>query len=138
MYHLRMYPHPILDEANHLDERIVTFDNGLPETDPDCVKVTLRAKLLPHGHIKIDALEIYDGITFRLLRKYLALEAAVRACWIEAVEGIWLRLDGRDVSSAVRACWKPFLTDFVTDIARFFGRTLVWEDDIDEEKEDEG
>ena len=132
MYELRVYFHPILDETNHPRERNLTIDNGLPEADDHFQRVTLCVKLLPHGHLDVAPLEITEGVTFRLLPQYLAPEA-LRAHWVNAVEGSWLNVNGYDVGPIISTWSKPELEDLVFDLARVFERTVIWEDEVDEQ-----
>lgn len=130
MYRIRVYFHPILDDPSNPDERVVVIGNSLPQSYPDHQGVTFCVTLLPDGYLDMNALEVDEGVTLRVPTKHLAPEPPVEAHWVNAAEGIWLVLGGRDVSPVMSAWLKPFLTDFVTDIARFFGRMLVWSDDI--------
>ncbi len=127
---------PFLDDASNPDERIITVHNGVSVLYPptDHQKVVLRVTRLRDHHLKIDLLEVTDGVTFRVPRAHLAPKPPVKAHWVNAAEGSWLVLDGHDIGTVTSAWLKPFLTEFVTDVARFFGRTLVWQDEVDDEQ----
>jgi hypothetical protein len=60
-------------------------------------------------------------------------EPVVRVHWVRSPEGIWYVLDGCGESPIMSAYLQSFVTDLLTDIFRCLGRTLVWEDDVDDE-----
>jgi hypothetical protein len=134
MPRIRVSFDPFLDDASNPDERIITVHNGVSVLHPpsEHQRVVLRVMRLRDHHLEIDLLEVGEGVTFRVPRVHLAPEPPVEAQWLNAAEGIYLVFDGCDISPVMSAWLKPFLTDFVTDIARSFGRTLVWKDEVDE------
>ena len=138
MSQIRVNFEPFIDDETNPDERIIAFHNGLPESEPpsDYQGGLIRFRLLPHLHLEVELYLLTEGVTIRAPRENRALEPVVMAHWVRSPEGIWLVLDGREVGIIVSEDSRQLLTDFVTDIARVFGRTLVWEDDIDEEEED--
>ena len=61
--------------------------------------------------------------------------SAVKAHWVRSREGIWYVFDSCYESPIMSAYLQPFITELVTDNFRYFGKTLIWEDDVDDESE---
>jgi hypothetical protein len=138
MAKIRVSFDPFLDDASNPDERIITVHNGISALYPpsDRQEAVLRVRRLHDHHLEFDTLEVSEGVTFRIPKAHLAPEPPVEAHWVNASEGSWLVLDKQDVSSLISPLLKPFLTELVTNIAHFFGRTLVWQNDVDEQRDD--
>jgi hypothetical protein len=96
---------PFLDDASNPDERIITVHNGVSVLHPpsEHQRAVLRVRRLRDHHLEIDLLEVGDGVTFRIPRRHLAPEPPVEAHWVHAPEGIWLVLDGYDISPVMSA-----------------------------------
>ncbi len=62
-------------------------------------------------------------------------ERAAKAHWVRAPEGVWYMIDGCYESPLMSHHLQPLITELVTDLFRHLGRTLIWEDDVEDPSE---
>ena len=57
----------------------------------------------------------------------------IKAHWVHSPEGVWYVLDRCAESPIMSAYLQPFVTELVTNIFSYLGRTLVWTEDVEDE-----
>lgn len=60
-------------------------------------------------------------------------KSVVKAHWVRSPEGVWYVLNGCEEGPIMSAYLQPFVTELVTGIFSYLGRTLVWTEDVDDE-----
>lgn len=127
----------VSDESGHLSSVIVTLIDASPGADPDAQKAVLRLELLPHGPVDLTCLSDCAGLTLRLPQSHLLPDEGIPhlAQWVSVEGGVWLRLDGHDVSELLSLYVKPSVHTAMTVLASCLCWTLFWEDDVTEESD---
>jgi len=132
---IRVRPHAILDDLSNPNETIITIENGLSKLAPpsEHQNAVLRIWRTRNHHLMVETLECSDGVSFNVPWNHRVPEPVVRAHWVRSDAGIWYVLDNRDASPIMSEYLQPLIADVVTNDFPHARRTLVWDDDVDDE-----